>query len=198
MPFSLPLSAVPNAAEPFLVDFGGVLTPFGGGPSQRLNRLGLRLGGRFTLPPHIYGGDGMTIISRLVQAKTDRLILPWPQPGFEPGDEGVPKVKVAVSGGTTLQIKGLPAGKELFEGQFFSLVKDRRYLHFFTAPGTADSSGDVTASVWPPMRIAFAVNDVVEIADPKIEGHVLPGEELKWGLSVDRMVDIQFSVAEAK
>lgn len=197
MPFSLPSTAVPNAAEPFLLDFGGVLTPFGGGPSQRLNRLGLRLAGRFSLPPHIYGGDGMKIVSRLVQAKTDRLLMPWPQPGFDPGAEGTPKVKVAVFGGTTLQIKGLPASKQLKEGQFLSLVKDRRYLHFFTDDFAADLSGDAVVNVWPPMRVAFAINDVIEIAVPKIEGHV-PDEGFKWSLSVDRMVDIEFSIAEAK
>src|SRR3546814_15841447 len=38
----------------------------------------------------------------------------------------------------------------------------------------------VTASIFPPLRTSLSVNDVVEIAAPKIEGHVLPGEELSW------------------
>jgi len=56
----------------------------------------------------------------------------------------------------------------------------------------------VTVSVWPPMRAAFAVNDVVEIAQPKLEGHVLPGDELTWEMTINHMFEgISFSVVEA-
>ena len=198
MTFRLPDGIVPNGCDPFLVDFGVTLTPYGGGPTQRVNRLGLRLGAKFTIPPTVYAGKGMALISRLVQAKTDRLIIEWPQPDFDPGAVGTPLVRVNVTGGTTLQLKGLPAGKTLLEGQMLSFEKDRNYAHMFAAPATADGSGNVAASVWPPMRVALSVNDPVEIAEPVIEGNVLPGEELSWNIAVERLVNVSFSVVEGK
>jgi hypothetical protein len=196
----LPPGIVPNALTPFLRDWGGILEPFLGGAEQRINRPGMRLGGRFSIPPKVYATDGMMLISRLMQAKASRIIVDWPQPGFDPGDEGTPKVKVAVSGGTTLQIKGLPADKPLVEGQFLTIVKaatGRKYLHHLSAGAVVDGTGDATVGVWPPMRTNFAVNDVIQIANPQIEGHVQPGDELSWQLSVERLVDVAFTVSEA-
>jgi hypothetical protein len=195
---TLPDGVRPNLIEPFLLDFGTVLTPFGGGPAQRINRLGMRMGARITIAPRRYAATGMALVSRLMQARAGRLLVRWPQPGFTPGSEGTPRVKVAVSGGTTLQIKGLPAGKALVEGQALSVVKDQRYMHFMAAPGTTNGSGDLVASVWPPMRRAFAVDDVIEIAAPMIEGHVQPGEELAWRIAVDKMIDVSFTVHETR
>src|SRR5690606_6421862 len=102
MTISLPSTIVPRQVDPFLLDFGHVLTPPSGGPAQRINRLGLRIGGNFTIPPKLYRGEGRVLVSRLMQAKTDRLLLQWPQPGLVIGSEGTPRVRVAVSGGTTL------------------------------------------------------------------------------------------------
>lgn len=199
---TLPDTMVPSGATPFLRDFGSVQTPFLGGEDFRVNRLGMRLGGRFVMPPKVYGTDGRVLINRLILARQQRLVVSWPQPGFDPGDEGTPKVKVAVSGGNVLQIKGLPADKPLYEGQFLSVCVasegGRRYLHPLAQDESADASGDAVVHLSIPIRMSFAVNDIVEIADPKIEGHVLPGDELSWSISVEHLVDIQFSVVEAK
>src|SRR3546814_19804997 len=67
----------------------------------------------------------------------------------------------------------------------------------FTASVVASGTGTVTASIFPPLRTSLSVNDVVEIAAPKIEGHVLPGEELSWQLALDHTTGISFSVMEA-
>src|SRR3546814_13699614 len=72
------------------------------------------------------------------------------------------------------------------EGQFFSIVHGgRRSVHMFTASVVASGTGTVTASIFAPLRTSLSVNDVVEIAAPNIEGHVLPGEELSWQLALD-------------
>lgn len=199
---TLPAGMRASHVTPFLRDWGSVQRPFLGGEELRINRLGLRLGGRFVMPPKRYGTDGRVLISRLIQAKQSRLVIDWPQPGLDIGDEGAPKVKAAVSGGTTLQIKGLPAYKALGEGWAISIVVagegGRRYLHPLAADATANASGDAVATLQIPIRTAFAVDDVIEIARPKLEGHVLPGEELSWEVGVDRLLDVSFSVAEAK
>jgi len=198
MPLTLPDGVVPNSAEAFLVDFGGVMRPFLGGPAQQINRMGMRLGVRFTVPPTVYADKGMALVSRLMRAKSDRLLVEWYQPGFEPGAVGAPLVAAAVSGGTTLAIKGMLPDTAVREGQFLSAVRGSRYLHSFSADGVADGAGNLTASIWPPIRELFLVNDPIEIPVPQIEGHVLPGEELSWRLSVERLLDVSFSVVESK
>lgn len=194
----LPSDPAPNGATPMLRDFGGTLTPFLGGPEQRINRLGTRLGIRVSMPPMRNGDNGRIFVSRLLQAKQDRLLMDWPQPGFTIGAPGSPLVSTAASGGTALAIKSLTPSYAIREGQFFSIVHGgRRYVHMFTASVVASGTGTVTASIFPPLRTSLSVNDVVEIAAPKIEGHVLPGEELSWQLALDHTTGISFSVMEA-
>src|SRR3546814_6357232 len=71
----LPSDPAPNGATPMLRDFGGTLTPFLGGPEQRINRLGTRLGIRVSMPPMRNGDNGRIFVSRLLQAKQDRLLM---------------------------------------------------------------------------------------------------------------------------
>lgn len=200
MPITLPDPVKISDVEPFLRDFGGTLTPFLGGEEIRLNRLGMRLGGRFSIPPTIYATDGQRLVSRLLQAKASRLVVPWPQPGFDPGTLGTPLVQTAVAGGTSLQIKGLPSGKSLVEGQFLTLHRTadgRRYLHALTANSVANGAGIATVALFPPMRVSFAINDAIDL-EPSIEGHVLPGEELRWKISLAHHLAVEFSVVETK
>src|SRR3546814_3371142 len=68
----LPSDPAPNGATPMLRDFGGTLTPFLGGPEQRINRLGTRLGIRVSMPPMRNGDNGRIFVSRPLQAKQDR------------------------------------------------------------------------------------------------------------------------------
>src|SRR3546814_1410678 len=67
----LPSDPAPNGATPMLRDFGGTLTPFLGGPEQRINRLGTRLGIRVSMPPMRNGDNGRIFVSRLLQARSE-------------------------------------------------------------------------------------------------------------------------------
>src|SRR3546814_3983584 len=66
----LPSDPAPNGATPMRRDFGGTLTPLLGGPEQRINRLGTRLGIRVSMPPMRNGDNGRIFVSRLLHAKT--------------------------------------------------------------------------------------------------------------------------------
>ena len=92
MTISLPTDPKPNGATPVLRDFGGVLTPFLGGPEQRINRVGTRFGLRVTMPPLESSVDGRLFVARLNQAKTDRLVMEWPLLDFDPGSPGSPAI----------------------------------------------------------------------------------------------------------
>src|SRR3546814_11648593 len=102
--------------------FGGTLTPFLGGPEQRINRLGTRLGIRVSMPPMRNGDNGRIFVSRLLQAKQDRWLMDWPQPGFNIGAPGSPIVSTAASGGTALAFKSLTPSSTMREGPFFSIL----------------------------------------------------------------------------
>lgn len=194
----LPDWVVPNNTVPYLRDFGGVLTPFLGGPEQRINRLGTRFGARLTLPPMRTRDQALIIHSRLIQAKSDRLIMEWHQPDFDTGVPGDVKVSAVVTSGTTLPLKGMSAGYVVKEGQFLSIIHaSRRYLHFFTSDGTVGGGGTLTASIWPMLRTNLSVDDAVEISPPRIEGLVSPGDELSWQIAVERLASFSFTVAES-
>lgn len=197
MPITLPTCPYPTDYQVLLRDFGTVLTPFLGGPEQRINRLGTRFGLRLTMPP-MDADEGMVYLSRLLQGRQSTVILPWPMLDFDPGTPGAPLVSANVASGTSITIKGLSAGYPIKEGQFFSVIHaGRRYIYMFTADATANGSGNATASIFPLLRSPLSNNDVLEIAQPMIEGLVLPGEEISWqiGLSNDR--EFSFSVMES-
>lgn len=194
----LPDWAVPNNVVPYLRDFGGVLTPFLGGPEQRINRLGTRFGVRVTLPPMRTRDQALIIQSRLIQAKSDRLRMEWYQPDFDTGAPGAAKVSAVVTSGTTLPLKDMTAGYVVKEGQFLSIIHaGRRYMHMFTADATVGVDNAVIPAVWPMLRTNLSINDVVELAPPRIEGLVSPGDELSWQIAVDRLASFSFTLAES-
>ncbi len=195
---ALPLTPAPNGATPLLRDFGGVLTPFLGGPEQRINRVGTRFGIRVTMPPMESDEAGRRFVSKLLQARQGRALMKWPQLAFDPGATGNPLINAAVTGGSAIPIKGLPAGYAAKDGQFFSIIRaGRRYVHMFTGDGAANGSGGLAAQIFPMLRTSLLVNDVIELAQPMIEGHVLPGEELAWEMSLERNIGLSFSIMEA-
>lgn len=192
-----PESAVPNSAEPFLRDFGGVLTPFLGGPEQRINRLGTRFGLRVTLPPKRTRDEALVIQSRLLRARQDRLLIEWPQPDFDLGNPGAPVLASAVTSGSSLVLSGFAAGYEAKEGQFFSIIHaGRRYLHIFAETKAADASGGLSIDIFPMIRTPLSAGDVLEVAKPMIEGLVSPGDELAWQIAVSRLASFSFFVSE--
>lgn len=198
MTISLPSGAIPNGASPMLRDFGGVLTPFLGGSEIRINRIGTRFGLNVSMPMQESASDGRLLVSRLLQARQTRLLMSWPLLDFDPGAPGSPVLSGSVSGGTALPVTGLTAGYEAKEGQFLSIVHDaRRYVHMITGDGTANGSGDLSLGIFPMLRTNLISGDVVELAQPMIEGHVLPGDELSWQMSIDRHIGVNFSVMEA-
>jgi hypothetical protein len=192
----MPSAVVPSAAEIYLRDFGSVLTPFLGGPEQRINRLGTRFGLRVTLPPKDTRDEALVVQSRLLRAREDRLRMSWPQPGLIIANPGAPIVAAAVTAGTMLPLAGMAPGFAIREGQFLSIVHGRRYIHMFAADATVGPDGTVNAAIWPMLRAPLSNGDVVEISEPKIEGLVSPGDELGWQIAVEQLASFSFTIAE--
>lgn len=193
---AFPNYPAPNGASPFLRDFGGILTPFLGGPEQRINRLGLRLGIRVSMPP-LETDNGRLFVSRLLQARQDRMLMEWPLLSFDPGVTGAPRIAASATGGSAIAVKGLPSNYPIKEGQFFSLIHaGRRYMHFFSGDVIASAAGNATAAIWPPLRTNVSNNDVLELSQPMIEGLVSPGDEISWEMSLSHHVSFSFTLVE--
>lgn len=194
---SLPTFPSPNGMQVMVRDFGGVLTPFLGGPEQLVVRPGTRFGARVSVPPMRSDELGRIYVSRLVQGRINGILMRWPLLEFNPGSPGSPLIAAGASSGSTIQIKGLSSGYVIKEGQYFSIITGgRRYLYMATNNVTS-SGGNATVSIFPLLRKAVVTNDVVEMAQPMIEGLISPGDELGWEIASNRFMNINFTIMES-
>lgn len=189
---SILLPATPglSAAKIRLLDWGGKLTPWGGGVTQNLLRLGTRSGVEYKLPRMRSEPDGRIWGMKLREAKLSGVIVPFIQDGFVPGSTGAPVVNGTGQSGSTLQIKGLLPQYKFRYGQAFSLFHGgRRYLHFARAVLAADAAGTINLPIFPMLRIIPDDGDVLEVAKPMIEGS-LSGNEVAWDVGLEPFVDL--------
>lgn len=195
MSIALPTAPQPASATPRLLDFGTVLTPPQGGPMQRLNRIGNRFALEVVLPT-LTPDQRLVWVSRLLRGMTEGVLLPFPQPGTDPGVPGAPAVNGGGQTGSAIALRGLAAGYVIREGQALSIIfAGRRYLHIATADVTV-VGGAGTVPITPMLRISPNDGAPVEITTPMIEG-LLSGNDLPWQLRTDHNADITFVVTEA-
>lgn len=192
----LPSTPGPRVAKPSLMSFGAVLTPFLGGPSQRINRLGTRWALQVTMAPMPADPQGRLWVNALARAFEAGAVMAVPQ-DIDVGSPGAPLVSAAVTSGTALPLKGMTAGYQLKEGQFLSIIHaGRRYLHMVSGAVTVAGGGTVSAPIWPMLRTSLSVNDVVEIAQPMIEGWI--DGKFDWDILQAPMVQLpDFMIMEA-
>ena len=196
---TLPSGVIPNSATPTFVDFGGVQSSPMGGASQRVNRAGARYRVSFTLPVQT-PAIARVIVSRLIQAKQDKLRVAMPLNGVSQGTVGTPLVNGAVSAAaSSIPVKGLTASYAMKEGYWMTIVDSsgNRFLHCVTADGTADGTGNLTVSITPNLRKAFADGDTIILDAPTIEGWVI-GDEWQWQLSVEQLTPFEFTIEEVR
>ncbi len=195
----LPAHPSPASAEPALVDFGALLTPALGGPTQKIDRMGSRFRLAVAMPPMKGGKVGRQWIARLLQAKAEGGRMEWPLQGFDPGLPGdAVEVDGAGQAGRSLAVRGVPEGYAFREGQPVSIVTGgRHHVHFVTAEALVGATGEVTLAIEPMLRVPPADGDAVHVAKPMIEGFI-DGEELPWSLSVAEFVGLSFTITEAE
>lgn len=175
---------------PALLDWGGVLSPPLGGPTQTLLRLGTRFTAEFQVPKMWAEPLGRIWVSRLLQAKIQGGMLPIFQDGFDAGAPGVPVIDGAGQSGSTIALKGFTPYYAVREGQFFNLIHgDRRYLHMATAQAIADASGAVNLPILPMLRIIPDDGDGCSFGRPMLQGSI-SGNQAKWTVNLEQTVDI--------
>lgn len=122
--------------------------------------------------------------------------MPIPQ-DIDVGNPGSPLVSATVVSGMTLPLKGMAAGYPIKAGQFLSIIRSgRRYVHIFANDAVVGGGGTISAAIWPMLRVSLSANDVVEIAQPKIEGW-LDGN-FEWEVLTIPWVQLpDFTISEA-
>lgn len=188
---TLPTSPAPANMAIAMVSAKNTLTPAFGGAEQELLRKGTRYALTFSMPP-------MSYIQSMewddLMAEGDTVLMRVFQPGLVIPNPGTPLVKGAGQAGTSLMIDGLPDGYVIRKGQFLSVVSaGQRFLYRAKASATS-VAGTATVPLRTMLRRPPNDNDVVEVAQPMIEGFVRDLGE--WAVGVDRLVGLQFTVRE--
>lgn len=187
----LPTDPAPADMGIAMITAKNVLAPAFGDGEQELLRKGSRYALTFQMPPLDYVE---TMDWDDLMAEGDTVVMKVHQPGFDTGAPGTPRVNGAGQSGSTLMIDGLTNGYVIRKGQFLSVItQGRRFLYRAKASVTV-SGGTATVPLRTMLRFPPADNDVVELAQPMIEGFVRDLGE--WSVGVDRLVGLQFTVRE--
>lgn len=188
---TLPTDPAPAKMGIAMVSAKNTLTPAFGGAEQELLRKGTRYALTFFMPV-------MTYVQSMewddLMAEGDTVLMRVFQPGLVIPNPGTPLVKGAGQAGTSLVIDGLPNGYVIRKGQFLSVVSaGQRFLYRAKANATS-VAGTATVPLRTMLRRPPNDNDVVEIAQPMIEGFVRDLGE--WAVGIERLVGLQFTIKE--
>lgn len=179
-----------SGAKIRLLDWGGKLTPWGGGVTQNLLRLGTRSGVEYKLPRMRSDPHGRVWGMKLREGKLSGVIVPFIQDGFRVGAPGSPVVDGAGQSGSTLSIRGFTSRYGIRYGQAFSLIHaGRRYLHFAAANAVVGADGKIVLPIFPMLRVLPGNAAVLEFAKPMLEGS-LSGNEVAWDVGLEPFVDL--------
>lgn len=194
----LPEWPEPNGAEIGLMDFGAFLTPGLGGPVQRINRMGSRFRGNFTMPVMKSEKAGRQWVSRLVRGKQEGVRMPLPLLDFDPGSPGTVLINGAGQSGSSLIVDGAEPYYVFREGQFFSIeTASKHHLYMVATETIASVTGTATLPITPMLRRQHANNDACHFAEPMIEGFI-HGDEFAWSLAIGSFTELQFAIAESQ
>lgn len=192
MPLILPAKPAPREISWEKISAANVLSPAFGGAEQELNRKGTRWALTFSMRPMTYvqsmdwddlESEGQTVVMRVHQ------------PGLDIGTPGQPRVATSGQLGSTVLLDGLTPYYPIRKGQWLSIITGgQRFLYRASALVIAAEDGTASVPLRHPLRKSPLANDVVEIAEPKIEG--FPRDVQGLTVGVERLVSLQFTVRE--
>jgi hypothetical protein len=195
----LPTVPAPSNVAVDVIDFGGLLTPPLGGPVQRINRIGARYQLQVQLPPMMAAStNGRHWIARITTARQAGARFMLNLDGLNVGTPGTVIVSAATAGYTNIiPMSGFTANYPLVEGQWITIVHGgQRYLYMVASDVVASAGGVANVTTTLPIRTSLAASDIVEIANPSIEGNLTTSAS--WSSGVERWLKApSFTIAEA-
>jgi hypothetical protein len=175
------------------ISAANTLSPAFGGADQRLSRKGSRFAIDVSIPALSAAGCGMGLIADLLRGETETLVLAIPE-HLPAVAYGAP-VANGVSTGSVLAVKGLTAGAVIRKGKFLSIIlSGQRFVYMVTAQVTVPIGGLANLPIWPMLRRPTADGAVIELAEPKIEGFIEPGQD--WSITSLKAVGMSFTLKE--
>lgn len=196
MAVTLPSDCVPNGVAASLIDYGGVQRPATGAAAQRIDRAGSRFRFDVSFPPMPNATTGRVVLSRLLRAKREGLLIEMPLPSAPQGPAGTPVVDGAGQSGTTLLVRGCLPYYAAKEGYWLAISNgSRSYMHNVAAPARADATGDLSLLITPALRYPFADGAAINLCNPVIDGFVV-GEELGWQIDLAHNLGLSVTIEE--
>ncbi|NWE54265.1 hypothetical protein [Brevundimonas sp. P7753] len=175
------------------ISAANTLSPAFGGADQRLSRKGSRFAIDVSIPALSAAGCGMGLIADLLRGETETLVLEIPE-HLPAVAYGAPAAN-GVSTGSVLAVKGLTPGAVIRKGKFLSIIlSGQRFVHIVTAEMTVPAGGLVSLPIWPMLRRPTIDGAVIELAAPKIEGFIEPGQD--WSINSLKAVGMSFTLKE--
>jgi len=190
------LPALPRKAEfsPRPVRGSSILRPAFGGPRQPVARMGDHWAidvDAGVMPPEW----GFELLADLMQSGVTRVAIPFPEAGIDSGTPGAPVVDGAGQSGMTLLMRGFRPGYAVRKGKFFSAITNgQRFLSMARTAVIAGGDGRAAVPIWPMLRRPHADGDVIEMAQPMIEGFV--DEPVGWSQGLHKALTIGRFVIE--
>jgi hypothetical protein len=195
MSIELPQPRLPQTAVPRFLDYGGVLSPPGGGIGQQFIRPG-RFAMVINYPRLRPDPDGRILMSAIRRAKLEGALFPVPEPGIAAVAYGTPQVNGVGQTGMSLQLKGLTPDITILDGKFFSIIfGGRRYLHHATADTAVTAGGSCLLPIFPMLRVSPNDSATIELAKPYIEG-TLGGSTVDVELAIARATPASLTITE--
>lgn len=193
MALSLPIWPAPARMVPRLLTARNDLSPAFGGPTNRFARMGSRYALDVEMPPmkNIDAQDWADIDD---EAATCILLIP--QPGIDTGAPGSPLVNGGSQAGSSLILNGVTPQYALRKNQWLTIITGgQRFSYRAKSAVVADAAGNLVVPLRTMLRVSPTNNDVVEIAEPKIEGYVTVTEDA-WSVDSAHIVALTFSITE--
>lgn len=192
MSLILPTDPPPASMLVALVSTKNTLVPATGGDEQELQRKGSKYALTYSMPfiTYVQSMDWDDLM-----AEGDLVQMLVYQPGFDTGSPGAPRVNGSGQAGTSLVVDGLTPNYVVRKGQFLNITTGSQiFLYRAKAEVVANSSGQASIPLRTLLRRPPADNDVINLADPVIEGFVRDLGE--WSVGIEHLVSLRFTVRE--
>lgn len=184
--------------SPTMLEWGGVQRPALGGKTTRVNRLGSRFAAQFAVPT-MSVEQGRGFVADLLRARFEGASVALPL-GYErqgaPGKAAV--AASAVSGGTSVPLEAVNPGWVAKKGYWLNVTDGvDQFLHQIAETVVTPSTGIVTLTIVPELRVSLADGSAVNLAAPVINGWVAD-DSIAWDMSLSRHLDFGFTVEESR
>ncbi len=159
-----------------------------------LDRLGSRYSVDFVMKPMTY--EQSCDWSDLEETG-QTVVMALRQPGVDTGAPGAPVVDGSGQSGSSINLKGLTPHYVIRRRQWLPIITGgQRYAYRARSEVVVGADGKVTVPIRPMLRKPHLNNDVVELAEPKIEGIPTVSDDV-WGIRAsDPFVYLSFNIKE--